>query len=406
MRNVALIILDTVRKDIFDEESKVLKQMADINVDCCAVSSWTVPSHASMFTGQVPSEHGIHSYSPDFAQIWDDSFLKDIPHKKIGLSTNGWVSPDFSFDNPFDKFLHFHGSHELVPGGIDITRKYDGAGSPLRYLSFFREAKGEMLESIINGSWVKFNDLTQGTRFPKMGDYGARRLKREALEMIDEEPYFLFMNFIDAHGPHENLFRYKKNRVPNSWTSTDRSVLELNESPDPDYFTKYRELYHNSISYLDREIGGLVKDLTKRDTTVIITSDHGEGLGHPDTVFGHKGLSKSVVNVPFLVINPPEEDNVNLYSHLDLPRLILNLVDETVEMKEFEEVMFERIGDPDVDDEKWDKTLRGKYDGKNYHIWNKSTESDKIFDTPIYEIEKKENYSTHNHSQLEDLGYL
>jgi arylsulfatase A-like enzyme len=294
----------------------------------------------------------------------------------------------------------------LVPGGADIIRKYDGNGSPFRYLSFFKEARGKMLESVTNGIWVKFNDLTQGTRFPKMGDYGARRLKREALEMTSEEPYFLFMNFIDAHGPHENLFRYKENRVPNSWTSTSESVLDLNENPDPDYFRQYKKLYRSSISYLDREVGKLAKELVEDDTTVIITSDHGEGLGHPDEVFGHKGLSKSVVNVPFLIINPPEKDDVNLYSHLDLPSLILGLINGRTEMQEFDEVMFERIGDPDVDDGKWDKSFRGKYDGENYTVWDKRTELDKIFDIPICEIEKEGDYSVHNHSQLEDLGYL
>jgi arylsulfatase A-like enzyme len=406
MRNVALIVLDTVRKDVFDEESKVLKEMADIDVNCFASSSWTVPSHGSMFTGDVPSEHGVHSYSPDYDQIWSGSFLNEIPHQKIGLSTNGWISPDFSFDDPFDKFLHFHGSHELVPGGADIIGKYDGNGSPLRYLCFFKEARGKMLESFINGAWVKFSHLSKGTVFPKMGDYDARRLKREALEMISEEPYFVFMNFIDAHGPHENLFRYKENHVPNSWTSTSESVLDLNENPDPDYFRQYRKLYHSSISYLDREVGKLVKRLVKDDTTVIITSDHGEGLGYPNGVFGHKGLSQSLVNVPFLIINSPEKDDVDLYSHLDLPSLILGLINGRTEMQEFDQVMFERIGDPDVDDGRWDNSFRGKYDGERCTVWDERTELDKIFDIPLHEIEKEGDYSVQNRSQLEDLGYL
>jgi len=405
MRNVALIILDTVRKDIFDQESTVLKSMADIDVDCYSASSWTVPSHASIFTGDVPSEHGVHSYSPYFDQIQRKTFMNNIPHKKIGLSTNGWLSSDFLFDELFDDFLHFHGSHELIPGGVDITRKYDGTGSPLRYFSFLYEAREEMLESIVNGTWVKFNDLTRGTRLPKLGDYGARRLRKEALKMINDGPYFLFMNFIDAHGPHENLLRYSQNSVPNDWSSSRKSVLELNETPDKKYFTAYENLYRSSVSYLDEEVGSLVNELIEHDTTVIITSDHGEGLGHPDPVFGHKGLSQCVVNVPFLIINPPEERDVELYSHLDLPSLIMGLVDGKVEMKEFEEVAFERIGDPDSNDTKWNKTLRGKYDGEMCHIWDDENDDD-LFGRPISEIEKEEDYSVGSISQLEDLGYL
>ncbi|MFD1571409.1 sulfatase-like hydrolase/transferase [Halorubrum laminariae] len=406
MRNIALIVLDTVRKDIFDEEAKKLKEMADVDVDCYAASSWTVPSHASMLTGKVPSEHGVHSYSPDFAQIYRDTFLNSIPHTTYGLSTNGWASPDFSFDILFDEFLHFHGSHELIPGGIDITREYNGEGSSFRYLSFFKKSRGQMLRSIANGAWVKFNDFTQGTSIPKMGDYGVRRLRKEAKEMVNEEPYFLFINFIDAHGPHENLLRYRENDVPNSWTSTIKSTIDLNETPDKDYFKKYRELYRSSISYLDQEVANLIEWLINDGTTVIVTSDHGEGLGHPDPVFGHKRLSQSVVNVPLLIINSPEVSDIDLYSHLDLPNLILGVIDGKTELREFEEVVFERIGDPDVDDQYYDKTLRGKYDGDDYTVWDEVTDIDKVFDTPICEIEKENDYTVHNQAQLEDLGYL
>ncbi|WP_435159099.1 alkaline phosphatase family protein [Haladaptatus sp. DFWS20] len=61
-RNVLLVCLDTVRADVFGEHANCLHRMADVSfTQCRAASSWTIPSHASMFTGQLPSVHGVHT---------------------------------------------------------------------------------------------------------------------------------------------------------------------------------------------------------------------------------------------------------------------------------------------------------------------------------------------------------
>jgi len=55
MRNVVVICLDTVRKDYFDRYAPRLQDRADVIYDQCrAVSSWSVPSHASMFDRGAP----------------------------------------------------------------------------------------------------------------------------------------------------------------------------------------------------------------------------------------------------------------------------------------------------------------------------------------------------------------
>lgn len=55
--NIALIVLDTLRKDSFDEHFDWLPGRRFENA--WAPSHWTVPVHASLFTGHYPSEVGV-----------------------------------------------------------------------------------------------------------------------------------------------------------------------------------------------------------------------------------------------------------------------------------------------------------------------------------------------------------
>jgi len=69
-RNIVFICLDTVRKDYFDKFSKRIKRLSDIDFDeAYAASSWSVPSHGTMLTGQLPSDHGVHTHNLDFGSI-------------------------------------------------------------------------------------------------------------------------------------------------------------------------------------------------------------------------------------------------------------------------------------------------------------------------------------------------
>lgn len=118
-RNVVLVVLDTVRKNTFDEYAPRLRRRSDLSFEQCrAASSWSVPSHASIFTGELPSEHGIHAESFDadfsFASVDPEStFLGRLPgHRTVGVSANAYVNSTFGFDALFDEFHDFSiGSH-------------------------------------------------------------------------------------------------------------------------------------------------------------------------------------------------------------------------------------------------------------------------------------------------------
>lgn len=54
--NIVLIVIDTARKDIYDAEADILRKKTDTEFkQMRSVSNWSVPSHASMLTGLLPS---------------------------------------------------------------------------------------------------------------------------------------------------------------------------------------------------------------------------------------------------------------------------------------------------------------------------------------------------------------
>ena len=115
--NVSIIVLDTMRLDAFRNALKAnpgfLGGMNYTEFDrCIAPSSWTLPSHASIFTGMYPSRHGAHETrtikSLDIGRIKlrkstivDD--LKGIGYKTYGISANPYVHPVYGFTG-FDWF--------------------------------------------------------------------------------------------------------------------------------------------------------------------------------------------------------------------------------------------------------------------------------------------------------------
>lgn len=309
MRNVVLVILDTVRKDYFDEHATALRSFADIEFKrCYAPSSWSIPSHASMFTGVLPHRHGVHSYNPNYATL-DRTFLDDLDHRALGVSANGAVSESFGFDALFDEFYSFAGNDELSPDVMSINevQDYDGPGRYIAYLTR-AAAQGRLASSLRNGLYIKANEFLNGRSLPKIGDSGAAAVMEKALSITTAEPFALFLNFIDAHGPMENR-RVLDSEVPSSWSSHQ---IGLNESRNRSreelkgFLDNYRDLYAANVRYLDRTVIELIREMqarTDRETVFIVTADHGDELRLPgERDLGHMDFSTPLLQVPCVVI--------------------------------------------------------------------------------------------------------
>lgn len=397
-RNVVLIILDTVRKNYFDGYAHRLQERSDVTFENCrAASSWSVPSHASILTGQLPHRHGIHTHNRFFDGLNEDqTFLSSLPgHVSIGASANVFASATFGFDSVFDDYSDI-AQHRRFPEGMDMerfiqTREQEGV---LRFWEFLRATTDHdhSLQSLGNGVAFKLNDLMLKLPFPKITDDGAKLVKREGLRKVDEhdEPFFLFTNFMDAHAPLQHILDFDKSMhsATNDWSSRDfeqwEVILEgINEDNRTDV-ENHRDLYACAIKYLDRQVSEFIDEVrkrTERETSFIITADHGENLGFEgdNGLFGHtNSLTEALLHVPLEVVNPPEEfhDTYDSYfSHLNLGTLVAGLAhgEVTVETDSSipAEVIGSGVGDPPNDDvEYWDRMIRCAYQDERKIEWD------------------------------------
>ena len=408
MRNVVLLCLDSVRKDYFDKFARRLTERADVVYDQCrAASGWSIPSHASMFTGELPHVHGVHSHARDFSQIEAaTNFLGDLEaHTRIGVSANTYASQNYGFDSFFDVFTQVSNT---------ATFQFESARSPtdpdlsgVSYVDYLARALRDPrpVRSLLNGVSTKFNPydiLFTGRPWPEIRDKGTKKALSDAQYQItatecDDCPVFSFLNLMDAHVPmyHHRGLNRELHTVPNSWTSksgpTARSVSHHSEEYR-DFIEKYTQLYAASIDYLDRQVDAWIDAIqrtTSNQTTVVITADHGENLGTPADEFQfehHSSLSEAILHVPLVLINPPEgypETSSTIVSQLELGDLLVNLAHEEVFTVGNEPVIAEVIGHTGEDPggAYWDRMIRCVYEGSRKLTW------DSLGSTKLFEID-------------------
>lgn len=468
-RNVVLVTLDSVREDFFREYASRLRDRADLEFSQCrAVSGWSVPSHASMMTGRLPHQHGIHVYDRSFSELTrEDTFLGDLPdHRALGASANVYASEAFGFDAPFDTYRSVSPDRRFHKG-IDVERwgqECDEDGLA-RYAAFVRASfdHDHPLASLANGVLVEVANRFADAPFPTPFDDGARLVAKESRRLVDSEPepFILFTNFMDAHGPFHHVWGYDDSihDVPRSWDSGDYGTHALNTEgvteENRHHVENTRGLYGAAVDYLDRQVGEFVDWLhanTDQETTVVITADHGENLGYTadEELLAHKGvLSEGLLHVPLLVLNAPvgyeSIDETRYVSHLKLGDLLVGLATGEVPDVTADRVPAERIGSNMADDAteadraEWDRMIRVVYDEdtkyrwdsegdrRRYRLnperpnWQEQLDDDvpvedlesEFFDDPIGEYKRRAREQTDNlavddvtNGRLEDLGYL
>ena len=153
-------------------------------------------------------------------------------------------------------------------------------------------------------------------------------------------PFFAFLNFFDAHAHYvlprgaEYRFGLKPRRTADFiflieyWDSVDKRSLR------PVYRRLALDSYDNCVAYLDERLGELFDELQRRglldQTLVIVTADHGEGLGDHDLFDHGESLYRNEIRVPLLIVLPARNQSQGVVgdtvSLRDLPATIVDLV--------------------------------------------------------------------------------
>lgn len=272
IRGVILVSIDTLRADRLGAygyqrpTSPTLDELATQSIlfsEAFAAAPSTLPSHATLFTGQRPDRHGA-----SFAR------RRALDESAVTLADSfraaGWQTAGF------------HNGAQMAPAfGI-------GQGF----------------------------EIYERVRRPRLA-----RVVRRGLEWLDRlpagAPFFLFLHTYHVHAPYEPepsdiaVFRDAAydGRLP------DRMPIKAleghNQAGDlrPEDIAHVGALYDAGIRAMDRELGQLLEGLAARgrldDVALMVVSDHGEELGERGWVGWHAyTLFDELLHVPVLLRLP------------------------------------------------------------------------------------------------------
>lgn len=274
--NIILVSIDTLRSDHLgcygygrptSPRIDAFAKKAARYTRAMASSPWTLPTHASMFTGQAPFEHQANI------------FLKKGKYNVHGL--------------PVER---------VTLAGALAGLGYDTAAFAAN-------------QAFLGRHW----HLDQGFSTYNAERVAAREINARALRWLEGrprsgKPFFLFMNYMETHRPYAASPQpsFLSSAVaPDEGAALDelQDVVMPAKGPVPaDLAQKVIDQYDAAIANVDAALGEFLERLESddrfKDTVVVLTSDHGEYFGEHHLVEHAKDIYQPVVAVPLLIRGP------------------------------------------------------------------------------------------------------
>lgn len=313
--NVLLVVLDTVRGDhldLFGYERETMPNLRRFAREECQVvmpmfttAPWTAPSHGSMFTGLYPSVHGahypfLHDESPTNISypLRDDvptlaEFLAAQGYQTAGIGANFVILSAFGLPRGFEYYDVTPGSSQLASSTAWFYRFHVGTfPSPAQVLRDWLPDSLQRRSAVLSGRqppYRRANEITDGA---------IRWLGENA-----DRPFFLFLNYFDAHTPYlpppDDDARFAPRPPGEQWRTFPSEQYSERTWGTGEFTPQEQEFlvaqYDAELVAMDREVGRLVHYLRDsgllEDTLVLVTADHGESLfdrgflGHGNTLY-------------------------------------------------------------------------------------------------------------------------
>jgi arylsulfatase A-like enzyme len=290
-RNLLIITVDTLRADhvgCYGYSKKTtpnIDALADrgvlfLNAACQAPI--TLPSHASIFTGTLPIYHRLRvnaeNYLPD-----EQTTLAELLKEK-GYATAAFVSAlvldsKYGLDQGFDTY------DADFAGSVLSQIKWTAGRKPEE-----KQPEEEANEQKVCGSFERRADETTQAAVRWINQNRQRK-------------FFLWVHYFDPHFPY-----YK-------YDETGEKVIDqegVNVTTGLIYYgnvDKAIRYYDGEIMLTDLWIGRLLDTLSDlglvEDTLIVLTADHGEGLGEKNYYYEHEDhLYENLIHVPLIFVYP------------------------------------------------------------------------------------------------------
>lgn len=285
--NIVLISMDTFRADRLgcygnpDGLSPRIDEFATgatRYANAKASSPWTLPSHASLFTGLHPFEHGAHSYRVDIQPFSAGEDAADQVDNVIGLGERSETLAERLQDDGY-------ATAGFVANSVYLVPKY-GLSQGFGHYEVVPDIARNVIDHALR--WLATRDDA-------------------------DQPFLLFLNFMDTHSPYNTAPR-------EGWadlgTPVESAQLlnELNDivlsgrAADPEKLSLLAQQYDLSVANLDEQIGRLFDALRERglfeDSLIVLTSDHGEYLGEHRLIGHSKDVYEEAIAIPLVIRSP------------------------------------------------------------------------------------------------------
>jgi arylsulfatase A-like enzyme len=314
--NVLWIVWDTVRADhmsLYGHERKTTPFLdewaagARVFENSLSTAGYTLPSHAAMFTGLMPSE----TCADNARKHLDDRYttlaelLQAAGYRTYLYSANPNVSQLRNLAQGFETVEH-PWSPQYHDRALELVRsklpEYDRSSELAQRLEDAQRGAGGLTPWNIKAA----GELAREATLSWLDGSEARR------------PYFVFLNYMEAHRPYipPREFREKLMRpdevdrsydVDRSWRTMWEYTFGLHDY-DAEEIELTRATYDAAVLELDAMLEQLLAALEQanelENTVVVLTSDHGEHLGEQHMLDHQYSVYQPLLRVPLIVHYP------------------------------------------------------------------------------------------------------
>jgi hypothetical protein len=326
VRNIVLLVVDSlrarslVRRGAGGPATPFMDGLAERCVTfrrAYATECWTLPSHMSMFTGLLPSQHGAHFQTMAYEQ--------PAPTLAELLSGAGYHTEVITRNSLFDGTVP--GSTRGFVTNTRVLAELRNASHPITLALALAKPRLRRLRQRSGFFTVlqrQHRDFI--TTLVRMGLPADRRLLAVALERMaarrrDGTPYFLFMNLYDVHAPYSPT-ETSPLRSFRTWTGCAENLrlpVDLPRVSGHMYLRPGFRMsengrrmllarYHRAIELMDGKVAWFYEEARRLglldDTMLVITSDHGEAFGEHALYFHDASVWGTHLHVPLWIHHP------------------------------------------------------------------------------------------------------
>ncbi len=282
---LVLITLDTLRYDSFagsEEREPTMPLLSRWATGATtfdrffSATASTQPSHASMFTGLHPWQHGVSRNGQNLAEKHETvaEILRSEGFSTAAVVSSFPVGKRFGFAQGFDKFEDDFDAGRVRDVWLRASQKFAKKDLPAAQAG--------------DPAYCLADVITQ------------RALAQ--LDLATAHRQFFWFHYFDPHMPYGDT-------IGETMVEGYEALKLAQSGQDPTPAVENaRRLYDQDVAFLDKSLnrllGRLEHDAADFETHVVIVADHGESFGEQGSMAHGRRLIPSQIHVPFTIRSP------------------------------------------------------------------------------------------------------